>query len=108
MRPMQAKRSIPERTQGGREMSDYYGDVSYEVWRSGHSPDDIDRDRVREYQSDGYRPDEAAHAMVRSWEQARQRRIEAQMEEEAMYQQQYPEQPYPEQEYPEVTNDTAE
>jgi hypothetical protein len=78
-------------------MSDYYGDVSYEVWRSGHSPDDIDRDRVREYQSDGYRPDEAAHAMVRSWEQARQRRLEAQQEEEAYYAQQ----PYPEQEYPE-------
>lgn len=82
-------------------MSDYYGDVGYELWRSGRSPDDVDRDRVREYQSDGYSAEEAAHAIIRHDERARQRRMEAQQEEEAMYAQQYPEQPCPEQEYPE-------
>ena len=40
----------------------YFGDVVYDVWRSGGNSDLVDRDRVRDYEYDGYRSDEASRA----------------------------------------------
>jgi hypothetical protein len=46
-------------------MSDYYGDMFYEVWRSGGNPDAIDPDRADDYKVAGYEPDEAAECEMR-------------------------------------------
>jgi len=39
---------------------DYFGDVVYEVWRSGGDVDSIDRDRVEDHQDQGCEYEEAA------------------------------------------------
>lgn len=46
-------------------MSDYYGDVIYEVWRRGGNPDAVDPDRVRDYQEEDLFPEHAAAREVR-------------------------------------------
>lgn len=43
----------------------YYGDVEFEVWRSGGNPDLVDRDRVREYFYEQYCPEDAASIELR-------------------------------------------
>jgi len=52
-----------------------YGDVIYEVWRNGGDPDQVDYDRVREDQRDGYRYDEIADSELRRHERAHDRMI---------------------------------
>jgi hypothetical protein len=81
------------------KVSDYYGDVTYEVWRSGRNPDDVDRDRVRDYEYDGYSAQEAATAIIRHKEQLALRRREAAELEESYWAHQQ-EQEYPELDYP--------
>lgn len=49
-----------------REREEYRGDVFYEVWRSGGSPDYIDYERVRDHFYDGFSAEEAARAELRA------------------------------------------
>lgn len=55
----------------------YFGDVVYEVWRRGGDSDAVDRDRLADYEYDGYSADEAASA-----EMGRQRHYEPEPEPE--------------------------
>ena len=68
--------------------NNYYADVSYNLWHSGHSAD-LDRDMVSDYKSNGYSAEEAANAIIRREEQAAARHREALMME---MEQEYPEQ----------------
>lgn len=48
-----------------RTRDDYYGDVIYEVWRSGGNPDTVDYDDLDDYRYEGLYPDEAALCELR-------------------------------------------
>lgn len=48
-----------------RDKDDYWGDVLYEVWRSGGDVDRVDYDRVEDARYDGYDEYEAAASEMR-------------------------------------------
>lgn len=48
-----------------RNRDDYFGDVVYEVWRSGGNPDAVDRDCTDECFYDRREPDECARDELR-------------------------------------------
>lgn len=58
-----------------KNRSDYHGDVTYEVWRSGGNPDSIDRDRVDEHRAYGDDADIAARHELHAQEKARERAL---------------------------------
>lgn len=60
-----------------RRDPNYCGDVEYEVWRRGGNPDRVDRDRLDDYEYDGYSAESAARA-----ELERQRHLEPEPEYE--------------------------
>ncbi len=69
-----------------RDRRDWEGDVVYDVWRSGHNPDAIDRDRLSDRYYNGQDADEAARAENRLQDaRAQRQRDEQAQEEQAMY-----------------------
>ncbi len=57
-------------------MGDTYGDVVYEVWRSGGNPDYVERDDVRDYEREGYYAEEIADMFLRRQERAHDRMVQ--------------------------------
>ncbi|MFA5385517.1 MAG: hypothetical protein WC364_12850 [Eubacteriales bacterium] len=48
-----------------KERREYYGDVTYEIWRRGGNPDEIDYDRLDDYCYEGLYSAEAATLELR-------------------------------------------
>ena len=63
----------------------YRGDVTYDVWRRGGNPDQVDYDEIRDDFYDGLSPDESATRAIR-----RQRGRDDRPTEEEYYQDHYP------------------
>lgn len=67
-----------------RRDPNYFGDVCYEVWRSGGNPDSVDYDRVRDREYDGYDYIDSARAELsyqRRYEESEQIQEEEQPRE---------------------------
>lgn len=66
--------------------SDYYGDVSYEVWRNGGNPDAVDYDRCAYARDNGIEAESHAHKLLREDDERRQQReFERQTSDEDRY-----------------------
>ena len=70
---------------------DYFGDVVYEVWRSGGDPDRVDRDDVEDHRYAGRWPEEAARVELRHQQPSEYEREEFAFLERSM--------PHPEEEH---------
>lgn len=65
---------------------DFYGDVTYEVWRNGGNPDAVDYDRCADARDNGVEADGHAHRLLHEADERRQRvEFERQMDDEARY-----------------------